>query len=671
MKKTAIVVSLIICMVFGGVAGSAVPVSALTLDEGIALGIIGGRVAHDAAGDDLQAGDEESAENDAETMSAAAAEIPLALAKSYEKTEGEFELTQSSRFYIATDRAPADDLLNNVRLIDAEMATMGLPGDEALSVVYGNGSRARQGDIVIFLCDEDNFDAAPGTADVKEAYNLSIGDMAIITACDAKGAYYGLLTMLELVQANEQSAENHDTGAIRIDGCLIQDGPDVKERVLFLDCGRKYFSPEWIKNLIRRASLQRYNRIELHFSEAQALRFDSEVFPWLTEGVDSISREEMADIIQTARTYNLEVIPSVDVPAHNTYTVEKYAEYVSENPDWSFEYGGTLYNAENTRGFGSIANHYSYNGDTKNVNYIGIDVTKEHATAFIDALLADYADFFAAHGCTEFDIGGDEILGWYEFGLGGRSFNYSNRWDALEHWATYAQDELGIENGSASDTFINYLNGVASKLGEKGFTCRAFNDEINLNDNQHIKLDESIQLSYWDASVASAQSYADEGHSLINDVSTWNYYVVLEQGGADVMSGKYKHVNGSNIWLNWNPKSFSSKQEGEAKTIDDEHYLGACFHVWCDTPDYKTAAEIWDELDMKAWANASKMWNCEASGDKNAIGKSISYDDFRTFAKSFNGFPGFTGDADEEAQLAPASPLVHMSGRLLSRLFDL
>ena len=57
---------------------------------------------------------------------------------------------------------------------------------------------------------------------------------------------------------------------------------------------------------------------------------------------------------------------------------------------------------------------------------------------------------------------------------------------------------------------------------------------------------------------------------------------------------------------------------------------------------------------MKTWANASRMWNCEANSDKSGIRAAVSYDVMKEFAKSMEGYPGFTGDTEAAPKLAPA-----------------
>ena len=44
----------------------------------------------------------------------------------------------------------------------------------------------------------------------------------------------------------------------------------VNECIFMLDCGRKYFTPDWIKRLIDEISAVGYNAINIHFAEPPA-----------------------------------------------------------------------------------------------------------------------------------------------------------------------------------------------------------------------------------------------------------------------------------------------------------------------------------------------------------------------------------------------------------------
>lgn len=612
------------------------------LDEYLSTDLVGSGAAESQGSSDKKSRDAAEA-----LLEAGHDTFAEALAQEYRPMDGTCILSEDSRFYIVSEDVPDEELVYTVRMMDVQFAGYGILSDTPLPVVYGPAEFARKGDIVIDLVTEEDFLPGIQTADMEQTYRLDIDDTAAVEACATDGIWYGLLELMEI--ALEKQSED----AVILDKCSIRDGPDLKERALMLDCGRKYYSKEWIKNLIRRASMQRYNALILHFAEAEGIRFDSEVFPWLTEDIKSLTTDEMKDIVDTAHRYHIEIIPSFDTPGHNTFMVDRYAEYVKANPDFSFTLDGKTYD-RSVKGFGSIANHYSHAGETEKADYIGIDLTKEHAVAFTNALIEGYADYFRELGCSKMDIGSDELLGWYTFELGGKMFGYDNRWGALEHWAEYARDTLGIEKGSASDVLISYINDLAGRLEKKGYTCRVFNDEIDINPNQHVDLKKSIEITYWFDADNTAGHFAKKGHTMHNFMESWCFYVLRKYKGKDIMKGKYSSVNARNIFENWDPRSFARKA-GRKMTVPEKQLGGGYFAIWCDHPDYKSAETVWEETELRTWANASRMWNCEVNSRSSGIRDAVSYEDMKEFALRAGSFPGYTGDPGRAARL-PRAP---------------
>ena len=621
------------------------------LDEYISLDLMGQPESGAAA-------EQEPAEPLLEPSAASFAE---ALAQEYTPISGKFVLSPESRFYIASEEEPAKELTETVRLMASQFAARGLPSAEPLQVVYGPDDYARDGDIVINLVSKDDFLYGIKTADLNETYRIDVYETAGIEACDTDGIWYGLTALMEIADEKQPG----DGGSIVLSRFRLRDGPDLKERALMLDCGRKFYSKEWIKNLIKRASLQRYNALILHFAEAEGIRFDSAAFPWMTENIESLTAEDMKEIAETARMYHMELIPSFDTPGHNTFMVERYAEYVREHPDFSFTYDGNTYDSS-ISGFGSIANHYSHGGETEKADYIGIDLTKEHAVAFTNALIGSYADFFADLGCTKFDIGSDELLGWYTFELGGELIDYDNRWSALEHWAKYARNNLGIEKGSASDVLISYINDLADRLEKKGYTCRVFNDEIDINKNQHVELKESIEVTYWFDEDNTAGHFAEKGHVMHNFMESWCFYVLRSENGKDIMRKKYRTVNAENIYTNWDPRSFARKA-GKKMTVPEDKLGGGYFAIWCDFPDYKDAGTVWEETELRTWANASRMWNAEVNSAESGIRAALPYSAMKDFVLGISSFPGYAGDPEAAASLPDVKVTAQETG-LLERL---
>ena len=232
------------------------------LDEYMATDLVGSG----SAGTEDPSAAAPAAQADAEPeLEAGPGTFAEALAREYRGQKGSFILNGDSRFYIVADGEPDGELTDTVRLIDSQFAAYGIPSEKPMPVVYGKKDFARKGDIVVSLVDEEDFLPGIKTANPEETYRIDIDETAAVEACGQDGIWYGLIELMQLCLEKRGDA-------VVLDRMRIKDGPDLKERAVMLDCGRKYFSKEWIENLIRRASLQRYNAIVLHFAEAEGIR---------------------------------------------------------------------------------------------------------------------------------------------------------------------------------------------------------------------------------------------------------------------------------------------------------------------------------------------------------------------------------------------------------------
>ena len=552
---------------------------------------------------------------------------------SYERESGTFKLTKNSRFFIVSTEEPSTELKATFKLLNAEFAAKKKPTKTTLPIVYGKKSQAQEGDIVIRI-------ASSGYS--AEGYSLKVQKNKIfVTAGTTDGIFYGLRTLLKSFVSK---------GSNTIPCCVIKDRPDVSERTVHLDCGRKYFSKTWIKNFIKRMSWQGYNAIEIHFSDDQGLRLESKKFPWLAGSYNgnnrTLSQEYMVEICEVAKRYHVEVIPSFDSPGHMEYIVKKYKNYVKNHPNFTFSYNGKTYSKKKS-GFKNISNYFKYEGDRSTYTYSGINLANSTARAFANALIDEYAEFFKEQGCTKFNIGGDELLGWDNVTLSGRTFTFYDKWEALEHWDNYAKNVLGIKNGKAIDTFISYLNSTAKRLEKKGYTCRVWSDEIERVDNQHVKLKKSIHIVYWSNKFAPLSTLKQKGYTFHNAVSLWTYYVTTDGGG-------YKRSNKEDIYKYWNPKSFADPFKS-AKTVPSDQYGGAYFCIWCDYPNKRTQKEVWTATYGRTWSSSTKMWNRQINTKDSGTGKAISYATFEKYTKRLGAFPGYSGSPGKVSYLPKAS----------------
>ena len=383
-------------------------------------------------------------------------------------TAGVFTLTSSSRIYIISDTAPDDGILKTASLIARQAGTHFVFDGETPETVYGTAETAEKGDIILHL--DENSSLA------DEGYMLDVSDKAVITAKDERGLIYGFGTLMKILSDSSSVAR-----------FSAQDEPDTKQRVVMLDCGRKYFTAEWIMNFIRQISWMGYNTLELHFSEDGGFRADfwekncygdangdgipyspvndfswlcgSHVQSWVKDPYRNdpdkdkyLTTQELISICNVAKEYQIDIIPSFDSPSHMDYITWKFEQHYKAGAPYykyAFIYDGKEYAAKSTKG---CINYTDTTGAASPTwpYYTTIDITDgSMAKAFVFALYEDIADFFKEFaGSTDFSIGADEV-------------NLSN---SKVKWKYSA--------------FPGYINDLNRMLNEKGYTCRMFNDFI-------------------------------------------------------------------------------------------------------------------------------------------------------------------------------------------------
>ena len=77
-------------------------------------------------------------------------QVPV-YAGSDEASGRSFEISKESRFYIVSDKEPAEDVLETVKTADQFFAAAKVPSGDPLDIVYGRAKYAAEGDIVIAL----------------------------------------------------------------------------------------------------------------------------------------------------------------------------------------------------------------------------------------------------------------------------------------------------------------------------------------------------------------------------------------------------------------------------------------------------------------------------------------------------------------------------------------
>lgn len=326
------------------------------------------------------------------------------------------------------------------------------------------------------------------------------------------------------------------------------DGYDYS--IMFLDCGRKYYSVDSIKALIDNASAAGFNYIQLavgndglrlllddmsltvngttYSSEAVSSAIHAGNEAYYNFDVDELTQSEMDTIIDYATSKGMGVIPCVNTPGHMDAILDAATSLTGKN--------------------------CSYNGSART-----IDVTNDTAVAFTQALLQKYITYFAGKGCQLFNMGADEYANDIYTG-GGMGFG-------------------NLQTTRKYSYYVTYVNQVAKMIKDAGMTPMAFNDGIYFNsDTSSGKFDTDIIICYWSNgwsgnSPMSASALAGKGFKMVN--TNGDYYWVL--GKADAQCGAEK---ASKFNVNTFPGS----------TISDP--AGAMFCIWADYPGAETEASV-------------------------------------------------------------------------------
>lgn len=328
--------------------------------------------------------------------------------------------------------------------------------------------------------------------------------------------------------------------------------------IMFLDCGRKYYSVDSIKQIIDNASAAGFNYIQLAVGN-DGLRFLLDDMSLTVNGTtydsDAVKKAVQAGNLAYNRTH--------DAPAYSPTTNELTESEMNTIITYAKTKGMGVIPCVNTPGHMdailSAANSLtgttcSYSGSVRT-----IDVTNDTAVAFTKALLQKYITYFAGKGCQYFNMGADE---------------YAND--------IYTGGSMGFGNLQSSgkySSYVDYVNAVDNMIQAAGMTAMAFNDGIYFNSNTDSgTFNTDIVVCYWSSgwsgySPMPAKTLADKGFRLIN--TNGDYYWVLGKSDAQCDANKARGFD---------------KTSFPGGTISNP--AGSMFCIWADYPGAETEASV-------------------------------------------------------------------------------
>ncbi len=329
-------------------------------------------------------------------------------------------------------------------------------------------------------------------------------------------------------------------------------------KIAMLDCGRKYFTADWVKSLIYEAKADGFTHVMLavgndgmrfllddmsltvgsktYSSEAVKAAVISGNNSYTTASTGEWTESEMNEIFSAAASSGIEIIPLLNTPGHMDAILSAATSLTGTN--------------------------CSYNGSVRT-----IDVTNTTAVAFSQAFVQKYIDYFAAKGCKFFNFGADE---------------YAN-----DRYTSGSMGFGSLQSSGKYGYFIKYVNEIAAMVKAAGLTPIAFNDGIEFANKTSASVgsttytfDKDIVVCYWSGGWSgytprTAANLASDGFKIIN--TTGDFYYVL--GKSDNFDSSYTYAS------NW------SNYKVCGTTLSSSSVLGGMFCMWSDYPGAETETQ--------------------------------------------------------------------------------
>lgn len=365
----------------------------------------------------------------------------------------------------------------------------------------------------------------------------------------------------------------------------VQANVELQYRIVHLDCGREYFTKDWIIALINEMADAGYNQLQLAFGNG-GFRFylndmaigshssdevknaleagnahyntygDDENGPnnqeWITynPSKNALTETEMNAIIAHAQSKGIEIVPMLNTPGHMHAVLAAMSKLgISGNLQVSGKPG--CLNLENT---------------------VAVSFTKE--------LVSKYVKYFADNGCNFFNAAMDEYSSW-------------------------------------ENVFYNYANEIISIITKYNMTPRMFNDALRRNNTIS---NSNVQVCYWFYGNNCYPVDDITQYQLIN--ANHDYYYVSTNENWNLYREGYTFVGEYNedTWIN-KAKQFNNNTfnygSGVGTTVNNP--VGSMFCIWCNTPGKNTETQIAQQIRMILRVIGARMQNSDIYSASNEL----------------------------------------------------
>lgn len=408
-----------------------------------------------------------------------------------------------------------------------------------------------------------------------EGYKLDVSyDAVTLSASSAKGIFYGIQTLRQLLPASSDSAQ---AKTLALPAVSITDAPQYAYRGMHLDVARHMYPVDFVKKYIDLIALHKMNTFHWHLTEDQGWRIEIKKYPKLTEigGYRDetvvtrdpytgdgkryggfYTQEEIKDVVAYAKDRHITIIPEIEMPGHATAALAAYPEFGNDTGP---------YKVITTWGV-----------------FPSIYAPKEETFAFLEDVLTEVMELFPSE---YIHIGGDEA--------------------PKTEWENSAQAQEVIKR-----------EGLANEHELQSYFIQRIEKFLNKNRRKMMGWDEILEgglapnatVMSWRGTEGGIEA-AKQNHDV---VMTPNGSVYLDYYQADPATEKYgvgPVITVEKIY-NYNPTPEELSEE-QAK-----HILGAQANVWTErmpdediveymaVPRMSALAEVvWSPSEKKDYAN--------------------------------------------------------------------
>lgn len=358
-------------------------------------------------------------------------------------------------------------------------------------------------------------------------------------------------------------------------------------RIVHLDCGREYFSKDWIIALINEMAAADYNQLQLAFGNG-GFRFY----------LDDMSVD----------TYSSEAVKSALEYGNKQYNT--YGDNGKKDSEW-IEYNPTT-NALTEPEMDAIIAY----AKTKSIEIVPMLNTPGHMNALLHAMskleIGEYNDLIVSSGCMNLRI--DKAVD-FTGKLVEKYIKYFKEKDVV--FFHLAMDEYHDASGNTSFTseFFTYANRLIDNVIYAGMTPRVFNDALTSSNNRN-SFTAGTQVCCWNSANVSGYSLINTSHDFyyVSTNEAWNLNHSIFNGEGYTFVGDYAE----DTWIT-HAKKFNNNTFLYKKVSSNINPVGSMFCIWCNTPGKNDETEIAQQIRMILRVIGARMQNSEIYSASNEL----------------------------------------------------